>query len=303
MKKKTLAFFAILLIIAVPVSGCGTRYATYASTASVSYASPSKEDTVDYEVNTATIDSQPVEVTTVSSIADKYEDLWQTVSYRYTDRDGYEIEQVITMSPMVYLDDTETVKALWGSLGGTADELPSIEDCYNWRPIWKDEEDKKPICVFGTIEVYNRTSGFSFSSDNEHTVNLYYLTPYDVDDQKWVFDERNLAKPGELIVGHFLTNETAYGHEITSIYYSNGVKNYCGCQGCGKYDVISLGNASMGRDAWGPVRFCLMFPNKKTPLMPDGYEVYKHMGFYFGEKGDNPFRLSIINEDGTIFTP
>ena len=221
---------------------------------------------------------------------------WNTYEMSYTDDAGYNILQKLTISPMVYAENTEMVEALWGDLGGTVDEIPDVEQCFNLRHNWKSGQMDRIMYIFGTLEAYNHTEGFEITSEHPHSVSFRYLKPYDDEDNAWYLEmQENGTLHNELILDHFMGGHTWDAYEITKIFYSDDTAYYGGNgdmdggYACG--DVFYMGGAHMVSDEWGPIRFVMVFPNICTPAQPDGFSVYNHLRFNYG---DNDFKLDII---------
>ncbi len=217
---------------------------------------------------------------------------WKNFSYSFVDSDGYQIEETIKISPYITFANNVGLEAAWSELGGNITEIPEVDYCRELLYNWKYSEINAPMYVVGEISVNNKTKGYDFTESNKHGVPLFI--EFRADDTYDAFSE-----DGGVYFESLENNNSNLGWEITKVFFTDPAQ-YCGDGGHGVLNYYSsivnpifyLGNASMNSNSWGPVRFVMIFPNKYTPAIPNGFTVYEHIEYIFG---DNIFKLDTFD--------
>lgn len=305
MNRRINAKIIFLLITVVSLCGCGRVQGTTTPEYTVQYveSSASVENTSVTNQNAEAVNTEFTESIaegTTESVNPSMQIDWQAFSYSAADKDGYRIKRTLKISPMISSANSDYLNAAWIELGEDPSELLTV-DYGKDQFIWKNDGVTDALFVVGEISAENITQGYDFSESNPYSAYLF-LSIYDKEGYE--------LKPGE-INSESLSNHD-YPREFTKTMFSTP-SLYSGCGGISSYnsqlfytggDIVipdgmdtyhlkdmRFGTARMKSNSWGPISFVMMFPNKHTPNMPNGYELYNYLGFAFG---DNAFTLDII---------
>lgn len=176
-----------------------------------------------------------------------------------TDPNGYQIEQVIQLSPWISQNDASAVDAAWskvsrGKAFPTLSEM-GITNNYVIADFGKNYiEFDEVLFTVGTIDIYNRTEGFPISSTNPCNVDFYLSG-----------------------ANRFNTLTILFGNGSRTYYSVAG--GFFGTQGGGWSPI----RAKMQSDHWGPVPFIIAQAIDKTPNNPNGNPACTDVVFRFGE--------------------
>lgn len=160
----------------------------------------------------------------------------------YEDYDGYQIRNTLQISPIFREDDSETMYALWETLGNDLADFPSkdsfIEANHALRGWNKFEY------IIGTFSIENITDGFPIASNNQREYNGILKAE---DNENNAADQFNITS----------ASATVYPNGSTT-YYKSDFR-------------VFVGKTKLTSDTWGPNAFVIALPNKYTPNEPDGY--------------------------------
>ena len=287
--------FAILLctVMVISLAACGNK--TTENVAAKTEPEPVKVEEAKTEKTTETStegsESMPNEKNNVTE--SKIDIDWQSFDYIFEDSDGYRIKRSLRISPLISSNNSDALVSAITALGQTVDDLPTVEYGNTLLKRWKQNEINEALYVVGEISLENVTEGYDIASNNSHSVIMYIgITP----------NEGYVPSEGEMYCEQLENDDSNSGWEITKVFYSKPMQKV----GHGGYEFsimnerndydpqkafIYLGHAKMESNNWGPVRFVMMFPNKHTPALPNGFTLYDNVEFVFG---DQTFKLGKI---------
>ncbi|WP_022755436.1 hypothetical protein [Butyrivibrio fibrisolvens] len=247
----------IFLLFAVLINGCG--HATPATAYEENVVDSSEQEVVEdvYTVEQNTLENEPIEATSEPSYTIS-EDFWHVFTWTYKNEDGYILETKTTVSNLISLEAPNTATAAWTSLGGTADEIPDLYMCREIDNYW-DNTYETGYYIIGQTEVNNLTEGFSFTSDKAFT---YSDLPWD-----------DGFTPGSLMGEEGIVDPLGLG--FMRVIGNSGIKDFVSPNNSYLEQpgwTINFITPNMTSDKWGPYRFIIALPNKKTPNSPEGYE-------------------------------
>ena len=293
----------IIVFLIKNMSGSSTSVAAPAQYPEYSEAEdtylPSEEEADDTYAEEYTDDD--TEVYAEDDTDEEYENVshdvvidWQTIEQVLEDSDGYQIKRTFKISPFIASDNAGALTSAVVELGGDMSDLPTIEYGNLLLRYWKNNEINEAYYVLGEMSLENVTQGYDITPNNPHSVLMYIaLAP----------DEGYVPQQGDLFIGSLGNDDSNLGWEITKVFFTNqemlkvghgGYEGYVQIER-GDYDpddtAIYLGHANMESNSWGPIRFVMMFPNKHTPALPDGFEVYNNIKCFVGDVG---FKLDIL---------
>ena len=223
---------------------------------------------------------------------------WQTIESVYEDLDGYKIKKKIKLSPLIASNKVDELTSAINELGGDISDLPTVEYGKTLLKNWQYREVDEAFYVIGEASLENVTPGFGFTSDNTHSATMFVR----------IEPDEGYEKSAGTEVGLYCSqfeNSDNLAWEITKVFFSEPMqvsgngghgdsirfeKSTAGSTSTSSA-IMYLGSAKMNSNKWGPVRFVMMFPNKRTPNLPDGFGIYKHMSWGLG---DESIRLDII---------
>ncbi len=189
-----------------------------------------------------------------------------TYVWEYEDFNGYRLRETINLSSIFSDtdDDTADMYALWETLGGTVDEIPSKDELCEMSHHLREYQSTGHLSgvkyIIGTRTVENLTDDFPITVDNPYVVNNEITIDGTIDNP----DEDANAK-------YAVTRNAT-----TLLFYDSGRK----CEVTVSAG-IPLGGAEMISDTWGPVRFIIILPNDVTPNQPNGF-AYDSLQYMFG---------------------
>lgn len=230
---------------------------------------------------------------------------WTNASYLICDRDGYQYEINIKISPWILTENSGTLNAAWSEVGNN-NQLPnSIEDwglrkeesiyerssnnlkgvkdgnSYSYRASMTDMY----YCV-GSISIENVTEGWDISAADSRSLE------YSI-----IFDLKNWA---------------GLSNTIGRVYYNSKTEDSTG-------GLCS--SPKLTDNTWGPCSFVIMHPENYSPNNPDGefYEKLLDRESYFhylgrmgvmsetshtinGNGTEEPLRIGVIGKDD-IYVP
>lgn len=216
---------------------------------------------------------------------------WSTYKYSFTDRDGYQLEETLEISPYIDSSNNDALESAWRELGGNVEDIPRLDYLVKLLSQWKSWEIDEAVYLVGTIQIKNNTNGFDISPDKTHVVRLFINIQHDD-----VTYDKNSFKY-DLPPNAFTFDNSSLGYEYTKMFYaepitiigdgnSYGVDYY---QSASDYELY-WGNAVLNSNNSSKIKFIMVFPNKKTPDMPNGINTYDNMRFVFGDNVFIPAR-------------
>lgn len=217
---------------------------------------------------------------------------WTEVSYTTTDQDGYTYEITFKFSPWILLSNTDIVNSAWAEVGGNH-VLPgfdgwgfrkngnsytrSVYDGAFYHDISFHMTDMY-YCL-GTVEIINKTEGWSISSDSPRTLyeNFHWSIPN--------------------------PDDRYHSNAIYRLFYSDSERD--------ARVGVNFGVTMQGDNCSLP--FIIIAPENFTPAFPDGERVEDMLNGYFSyayfdsdhalHSGDGETYLGVFGKDGTYTPP
>ena len=193
---------------------------------------------------------------------------WNTYTMSFTDTEGYQLREVLKISPWISENDPELLKTAWdeisrGKLFPSQTSLNLLGDRIMTNGKWYINYDEVVYAV-GTFDVYNDTPGFDITAEDTRsfTIPLYGARKY-------------------MSMRMFFSKEE-------KLYYCVPQEDggMFGTKGGGWNPI----NGLMKANHWGPVPFVIALVLDKTPDHPAGNPTPEECGFRFG---DSSFTLPV----------
>ena len=245
MKKRIIAFL-IVLVMVVPLFGCGGS-STTAPASPLSGGAGGTTVAPPIAATTAPSPERVVETSPDATVPDTTvqvdSHLSGSGSYIYKSSTGYEIEVTISVGKWIPATETALLESTWKKFGGRA-PCPTTEEFndnnYNEDYQWKYATVSTAF-LFGNISLKNITPGFKITEDNP--ISFHPIMVLSGQFFIWVVD--------------FSSHRIPYAYNI---------------------------NAKMTRDTWS-CAFVAAAPNVFTPNYPDGDPAYDFGSFSTGGDG------------------
>ena len=170
---------------------------------------------------------------------------FQSYTINLADRDGYQYEVILKLSPWILASQSDTLNFAWSQLGNR-NTLPDFND---WKIHGRDLENWEYNDIYymvGQISVKNVSSGFDFSESN----------------------------PGEPSITFEFKDSNSF--LLGKGYDSSGYKELGTCEGHKGYNEAVCISPIMRQNNWGPISIIFAMPDKISPNFPNGqnYENY-----------------------------
>lgn len=235
---------------------------------------PEETETVEPETSEPEVTPEETEDPTIDIDTSE---LLTTHVVEYEDQDGYTIRETCQLSPIFRESDMDTLTATWEALGGTVDEIPIGEECYNWDAKLQRSLERSDFSgaqyIVGSWEIMNCTERFDITPDSPRTFILNMLMEP---------DDNALASGVYEAISQCST---------TCIFLDGGSEKNKSERG-----ILPFGSVFMDDNHWGPTLFIVTLPDKVTPNSPNGYDCHNLLFDFGAYISDKCFYIPYYNE-------